>query len=137
MLIIFFWKHSKFYLDSRNVEEKWEFFFRFGYNCIWIGCIKHSLLPRDNTSLGGKMLTKSLKISDTTKKELFKLIFIQSDQNIWQIYCSAGSSSVSDPSTCWLSITVLTRGFLGIWISSLFAVYNFRNKPALRLMFFL
>ena len=30
------------------------------------------------------MLTNSLKISDTTKKQFFEVIFFQSDQKIWQ-----------------------------------------------------
>ena len=68
-------------------------------------------------SSGVNMLTNSLKISDTTKTEFFELIFFQSDQKIWQKYCRADLSSDSDPLnplTCWLSISVLTRGFLGI-----------------------
>ena len=31
-----------------------------------------------------------------------------------QKYCRADLSSVSDTLTCWVSINVLTRGFLGI-----------------------
>ena len=68
-------------------------------------------------SSGVNMLTNSLKISDTTKREFFELMFFQSDQKIWQKYCRADLSSDSDPLnplTCWLSISVLTRGFLGI-----------------------
>ena len=38
---------------------------------------------------GVTMLRNSLKISDTTKTELFELIFFQSDQKIWQKYCRA------------------------------------------------
>ena len=33
------------------------------------------------------MLSKSLKISDTTKKEFLELKLFQSDQKIWQNYC--------------------------------------------------
>ena len=56
----------------------------------------------------------TLKISNTTKTELFELISFQSDQKIWQKYCRADLSSLSDPLAYWLSISVLTRGFLGI-----------------------
>ena len=37
---------------------------------------------RNYLSLGAKMLPNSLKISDTTKKELFELKFSQIDQKI-------------------------------------------------------
>ena len=35
------------------------------------------------------MLANSLNISDTTKRELFELIFFQSDQKISKRYCRA------------------------------------------------
>ena len=60
------------------------------------------------------MLTNNLKISDKTKTQFFDLISFQSDQIIWQKYSSADLNSVYDPLTCWLSLSVLTRGFLGI-----------------------
>ena len=65
-------------------------------------------------SSGVNMLTNSLKISDTSKTEFFELIFFLIDQNIWKKYWRAPLSSVSDPLTCWPSISVLTRDFLGI-----------------------
>ena len=74
------------------------------------------------------MLTNSLKISDTSKKEFFEVIFFLSDQKIWQIYCFADLSSLADHLTFWLSISVLTRGFLGIYVTPLFAVYDIRKK---------
>ena len=60
------------------------------------------------------ILTNSLKISGSTKKEFFELISFQSIQKIWQEYCSADLSSISDPLTYWLSLSGLIRGFLGI-----------------------
>ena len=62
--------------------------------------------------IGDNVLTNSLKILDTTKKEFFELIFFLNDQKIWQSFCQADLSSVWDPLTCWLSISVLTRDFL-------------------------
>ena len=41
---IFFSKFSKFYLHFKNAEKKWEKFFPFRDNCIWIDCVKLSLL---------------------------------------------------------------------------------------------
>ena len=46
------------------------------------------------------MLTKDLKISDTSKKEFMGLIFFDSDQKILQKQWCADLSSVSDPLTC-------------------------------------
>ena len=46
----FFSKYSKFYLDFANEEKNRENIFEFGDNCIWIGCVKHLLLLRENTS---------------------------------------------------------------------------------------
>ena len=60
------------------------------------------------------MLTNSLKIPDNTKAEFFELIFYQSDQKTWQKYSRADLSSVLEPLTCWLPISVLTWVFLGI-----------------------
>ena len=65
-------------------------------------------------SSGVNMLTNNLKISDITKTELFELISFQSDQKICQKFCRADLSSVSEPLTCWLSLSVLRRSFLGI-----------------------
>ena len=59
------------------------------------------------------MVRKSLKISDTSKKAFMRLIFFGSDQKISQKYCRTDLSTVSDPLTCWLSISALIQGFLG------------------------
>ena len=60
------------------------------------------------------VLKNSLKISDTTITELFELIFSLNAQKILVKYCREDLSSVSDPLTCSLSRSVLTRCFLGI-----------------------
>ena len=83
------------------------------------------------------MLTKTLKISDTSKKEFLQLIFSHSDQKIYGKYCHGNLSSVSDRLICWLSKSVLTRGFLSIYVTPLFPVYNFKRKSPVRLNFFL
>ena len=80
------------------------------------------------------MLINSLKISDITQKKVFSADFFQSDQKIWRKYCCGDLCSVSHRLTCWVSISVPTRGFLGIYVTPLFVVYNFRNKSPLRLI---
>ena len=74
------------------------------------------------------MFTKSLEISDTTNLEIFERIFFQSSQKIWQNDCCADLGSALDLLTCWLSISVLTQGFLAIEVTAIFAVYSFKNK---------
>ena len=124
----FFWKYSNFYVGFGNPEKNSENIFWFGDNCIWIARIRHSLLLRQYFSSGANMLTNSLKIWVTTKTELSELIFFQTDQKIWQKYCREDLNSVPDRLKCWLCIVVLARGFLGISVTRLFAVYNFRKK---------
>ena len=71
-------------------------------------------IEREYVSSGVNILTNSLKISDTTKTEFFGLMVFQNDEKIWQNYCNEDFSSVWDPLTCWLSISILTQGFWGI-----------------------
>ena len=49
---------------------------------ISFGCVKHSLLEREYLSSSVNMLTNSVKNIDTTKKEIFELVFFQSYQKI-------------------------------------------------------
>ena len=60
------------------------------------------------------MVTDGLKISDTTKTEVFEVICFRNDEKTWQKSCGADLRSLSGPSTSWLSISVLTGGFLDI-----------------------
>ena len=57
---------------------------------------------REYFSSGVNMLTNSLKILDTSKREFFELIFFLNDQKMWPKFCRADLSSVSDPSTYWM-----------------------------------
>ena len=104
----FFSKCSKFHVDFRNKKHNSENALNFGDNYTLIGYVKHSLL------LGVDMLSSSLNISETTKKEFLELKFFQIDKKIWQNYCRGDLESVSDDSTCWLSINILIPGLLGI-----------------------
>ena len=83
---------------------------------------------RELLSSGVNMLTNSLKISYSIKTELSKMMHFQIDQKIWEKYFPADLSNLLEPLTCSLSISVLTRGFLGVYVTLLFAVYNVRNK---------
>ena len=122
--LIFFFKMFKIWWRSHKCTKNWEKIFSFVDNSISIGCFKHSLL------------TNSLKILDTAQNESFKLKFFQKDPKKWENYCGADLSTILDPLTCRLSISVLTRSFLFISETTLFAVYNFVYTSAMRLIFF-
>ena len=47
--------------------------------CIWIGCNKFSLLPREYFSSAVIEKTNSPEILDITKRDILKLDFCQSD----------------------------------------------------------
>ena len=94
-----------------------------------------TFIEREYLSSWVHNLSNSLKTSDTTKIEFFELKFFQIDKKIWQNYCREDFSSVSEHLTCWLSISVLSQGFLGIYITTLFAGHNFGNKLAMRVIF--
>ena len=50
----------------------------------------------------------------TTKIAYLRLIFFPSDKKMWQNHFRADLSNLSDLLTCWLSISILRQGFLGI-----------------------
>ena len=104
--------------------------------CISIGCGKFSLLGRKYVSLAVNVLTKSPKISNVIKRDIFQLNFGQSDETIFWKCCRADFSSVWDPLTCWLSKGVLKRGVLDIYLTTSLEVSNFGNTSAMRLIFF-
>ena len=63
MRVTFSWKCSKFYLHFKNGENKSEKVFPFRDNCIWIGCVKLSLLRRECCWPVVNVLKNSPKIS--------------------------------------------------------------------------
>ena len=80
---IFFTKYLKFILDFENVAKKWENFFCFGDNCIWIGTVKLSLVRTGCFSSAANVLTSSPKIWHVKNRDFFQLNWLGSDQWIW------------------------------------------------------
>ena len=76
----FSWKCSKFNVHFRNEEKNWEKAFSFWDTSIWIGCVKLSLLRREYFSSSVNMLTNSLQILHSTKRNFFQLNYLHSDQ---------------------------------------------------------
>ena len=104
---------------------------------IWTGCPKFSLLRREYLSSVVYVLTNSAKISDITKGDILQLHFFQSDRKIWWKCCSADFSNVWDTLACWVPKGVLKLGLFlkHIYVTTSFAVHNFENKSAVRVIF--
>ena len=73
-------KCSKFRVDFKNIEKKLEKDFSFRDNCIWIGCIKLSLLRREYLPSALSMLGNSLEFLHVTNREFWQVICLPSDQ---------------------------------------------------------
>ena len=118
--------------------EKW---FRKYFGCckkLHLNWFRQTLTSTEREYLSSRfsVLTNSFKISGATKTKFFEQKLFQSDQKLLQNYCRLDLDSVLDPLTRWLYISVLTQGFLGIQLTTLFAVYNFGNKSAMTLISF-
>ena len=96
-----------------------------------------TFIEREYLSSWVHNLSNSLKTPDIAKTEFSELEFFQIDKKIWQNYCREDFSSVSGHLTCWLSISVLLQGFLGIYVTTLFPGHNLGNKLAMRVTFFI
>ena len=60
--------------------KTWKKDFGFLDNSIWVKCGKFSLLCREYLSKAVNLLTNSAKISDLTKRDVFKLILSKKDE---------------------------------------------------------
>ena len=60
--------------------EIWQKAFGFLDNCIWIGCMKFSLILREYFSWAVNVLTKSPSVANLTKRDLFQLNWSYNDK---------------------------------------------------------
>ena len=74
MSVIFFWKCSKFNVESKNAEKNPEKIFSFRDKCIWIVCIQLSLLIREYLSSAVNVLKKRLKNFHVSKSDFYNSI---------------------------------------------------------------
>ena len=94
---------------QKNIEKTIFDFLVIGFDLVAL-----AFTEREYLSSSVNSLTNSLKTSHTSKSKLFELIFFHSGQKISQNYCHADLGSVYDIINAWLSISVLTRVFLGV-----------------------
>ena len=71
MIVVFFWKCSKFNADLKNAEENSEKMFCFWDKYIWIVWFDLSLLLREDLSLAVKVLRKGLKNFHVSKSDFY------------------------------------------------------------------
>ena len=82
MRVTFFVKSLKFDLDLKNAQSNWEKGFCSWDNSISIGCIKLSLLRRENLSSVVGLLTDSLNTLNITINDFFQLSYLHNNQQI-------------------------------------------------------
>ena len=136
MRVIFFWKCWNFNADLKNAARNEKKIFCFWDKCVWIVYIELSLLIREYLSSAVKVLTKSLKTFHVTKSDFSNsitftvinqyskgaLIKIESVfRPVYHVGCRGVLSN---------------RDLLDIYLSTSFNVGNFRNKEAMRVIFF-
>ena len=87
MRVIFFQKYSIFKLDFQNAEKKSENVFCFRENCIWLHCVKLSLLRREYLLSALSVLGNSLEILHITKRDFLQINCLHRDHyfdnNVW------------------------------------------------------
>ena len=71
-----------------------------------------------------------------TNRDIFQIMFCQSDEKIWRTCSHEDYTRVWDPLTFWLSKGVLKWCFLESGPTSSFTVCNFRNEVAMKIIFF-
>ena len=136
MKIISFSKCLKFDVDSRNRTRKLDKVFLFKNNCIWI---EDNQLSQSRTGylwLAVNVLRNIPNISDITKGNILQIRFSQSDEKTWWKASLADFTRIWDPLTCWESKCPLKRCFLESGLTKSFTVCNFRNKVAMKGIFF-
>ena len=124
MRVTFSWKCSKFYLHFKNGENKSEKVFPFRDNCIWIGCVKLSLLRREYLWPAVSVLKNIRKILPTTKRDFFELNWFHSDQYIWSRGRHSDFSTVWSHLPCCLLKGRLKSDILDIYLTTFLPTFQ-------------
>ena len=136
MRVTFFWKCSRFNVYLKNLQSNWKTSLSFWDNCIWVCCVKVHLLRREYLSSAVNVLANNVKIFHVTKRNLFQLNYLHSDQWIWQSCFRGDWISVSARLPCYFLRRALKRDFQDIYVTTFFGVRNFGNPWAMRVYIF-
>ena len=124
MRIIFCWKYWSLNPDFKDPETNSENLFCFWDNCIWIGCLKLSLLRREYLSSAANMVTNipPSQLPSQWSINVAKGVRLRFQQCLVPLPCS-------------FSKCALKREFWDIYFTTYFRVRNFGKASALRVMF--
>ena len=101
----------RFWICRKNSENT----FRFGIAAFEVVALNTRFYWERILVTRVNMLTNSLKIWDITKADIFELIFFESVKETMTIILLWKFNQCLGPfNMCWMSIIVLTLGFLGI-----------------------
>ena len=104
--------------------------------CIWIGSLRFSLLRREYLSSTVNVLINSLKILHVTKRDLFQLNYLHSDEWIMWRCCRLDWNCVSVHLPCCVSKCPMKRDVLDNYLTMCFEVLNFGNTSVMRVIFY-
>ena len=132
----FVWKCSKFKLDFKNAQKNSEKVFCFWDNCIWIGCVKLSLLRTEYLPSALNVLTKSLQILNITSRDFLKTQ-LSSQWSIHMVkFLSFRFQQCLDPFTMLVFEWSSEMGLVRDWSKLFLVVRNFGNTSAMRVIYF-
>ena len=103
-------------------------------NCISIGCIKLSLLRREDLSMALNMLTNRIKILHIINRDFLQVNCFPIYQKIWYRCCRSAFKSVGIRLPCCFLKANLKRDFLDIDLTTFLEGRNLRNKSAMRVI---
>ena len=127
---IFFWKCSKFNTNFKNAKTNWEKVCCFWDKCIWVGCVKLSLLRKEHMSLAVNLLTNCLKICIYLAETFSNSITFTGINK----YCKSAAVEIETvfPPVYHIFIWEVSETVL----FTSFRVCNFKDTSAMRLIFF-
>ena len=135
--IIFLKKKFKIWLRFQKWKKQWGIPFPFSHICIWIGCVKLSLIRKEYLSSLVNVLINSPKIFCITKRDFSQLNLTHSDQLVWWRSHHTDINGVWNQLPCYLLKVLVKSAILDIYLNTFFAVRNFGNIWALVVIFFL
>ena len=110
----FFWKCSKFKVDSTDPERNGDKVCCFCDNSVCIGCVILSLLGGEYFSSTVSVLTNSRKIFYSTKRGYFQLNYLHCVHKMSQRCCHPDCTCVLTRWPCCLSKGTLKQEFLDV-----------------------
>ena len=124
-------------LNLENVKKNnSETNFPFWDNCIWKCSLKSSLLRKEYLLSALNGLTNRPRIFHSTHRDFFNLNCHNRNKSMWWRSCPSAWNNVSADLTRYLSKDLLKRDFLNVYLTTFFGVSQFKNRLAMKVIFF-